>query len=429
MSKRISLFSRLMPLLLCCSLSLAAQAAQIRTVRFLTKPEHIFVNQSFELFVEVELSVGCEIQNVQFIDFTLNDDLFILGSFEPLPKIQRKVNNGKTTVDVLRFKAIGQAKGTGELPVRARLKCQLVERSGGGFFSSFVSRSVQCAVEPFVFRIQALPEADKPRDFSGAVGTFRVSAQLSSTTAQPGDILTLTTTVQGEGDLRPAVVPVPRQAEGFKIYPMKEVKREMSLLRTEQIFIPQSTNAVEIGEIAFSYFNPKTRTFETAKTGPLRIRFTDKPVQPVTTAVRVIDTTEPVSREGAVAGQGVLLEQMNKGLHEMLYLIIPAGALLIACFIFFQLLGTHTRIGLLLAVAVIGLGILLGYYTRKRSVQGIFEVHEQTTVRFAPSRNAKTLFVLKPGTKVVPLETAGAWKRVDVDGRRGWIEYVPLHVE
>ena len=403
-------------------------ASQIRTARFLTKPDHIFVNQSFELFVEVELTVGCEVQNLQFTDFTMNAGLFTLGSFEALPKLQRTVDGGKMTVDVLRFKTVGQATGVGEHPVRTRVQCQLVERMGGGFFSSFVSRSVQCNVEPFVFRIQAVPEVGKPANFSGAVGKFTVQGKLSSSTAQPGDVLTLTTSVEGEGDLRPATLPVPSRLDGFKIYPLKEMTREMALLRAEQIVIPESTNATEIGAISFSYFNPETRTFEVAKAGPFKIRFTDKPAKPVENAVRVIDTATP-SRSDVALGQGVTLEQVNKGLHDYLHLVIPAIALLMACFIFFQCYGAHTRLGVFLAILVVGGGIALGYYARKTTAQRMLELNARTTVMFAPSRHAKTLFVLQPGTQVLPLETAGGWKRIDVNGHRGWIESAPLNIK
>ena len=202
----------------------------------------------------------------------------------------------------------------------------------------------------------------------------------------------------------------------------------MAILRTEQIFIPQSTNATEIGEIAFSYFNPETHRFEVTKAGPFKIRFTDKPANPVETAVRVIDTVTP-SYAGSAAGQGVTLEQVNKGVHDYLHLLIPAVALLIACFIFFQCYGAHTRIGVLLAIILIGLGIALGYYTLQTTTQRVLELNTLTTVRFAPSGNAKTLFVLKTGTKVLPLETAGSWKRIDANGHRGWIESAPLNLK
>jgi hypothetical protein len=402
-----------------------ARAAEIRSATFVTQPAHIFVNQSFDLYFELELSVGAEIQELQFSNFILNEDLFRLGSFEALPKIQRRVEGGKTTVDVLRFKAVGQATGAGDHPIQARLQCQLLERTGGAFFSSFSSRGVQFAVKPFLLRIQALPEAGKPNDFSGAVGKFTLSAQLSSLTAQPGDILTLTTTVQGEGDLRPAMAPVPRNATGFKIYPLKELTREMALLRTEQIFIPLATNAVEIGEVCFSYFNPETRTFEVAKAGPFKIRFVEKSHQPFAAGVRVIETVSPVARRLTTPGQGVLLEQVNKGVQDYLYLLIPAAGLLLACFLFFQLKGPHTRLGIILALIVMGFAIGLGAYARRSSVHQTLEIQERTMVRFAPSTHAKTLFVLQPGTTVVPLETAGSWKRVDAKGQRGWIETLP----
>ena len=418
--RAIRMLTALTALCFCCTTT--ALAAEIRSARFLTKPEHIFVNQSFELFFELELSVGAEVQDLQFAGFTQNEEIFRLGSFEALPKIQRQVEGGKVTVDVLRFKAIAQAVGVGRHPIQTRVQCQLLERRGGAFFSSYTSRGVQVAVVPFTLSIQSLPEAGKPKDFSGAVGKFTLTAQLSSPTAQPGDILTLTTTIQGEGDLRPAMVPVPKGAKGFKIYPLKESAREMSLLKTEQIFIPQSTNAVEIGEIVFAYFNPETRTFEEARAGPFKIQFLEKSTQPVATAVRVIETATPVSRNGASAGQGVLLGQVNKGLHDYLHLVIPAAGLLLACFIFFQLQGSHTRLGLVVALGVTLLGVGLGFFARRSSVHQTLEIKERTMVRFAPSAHAKTLFVLQPGTTVVPLETAGFWKRVDAKGERGWIE-------
>jgi hypothetical protein len=412
-------------LLICFCSSLVARAAEIRTARFFTNPGHIFVNQSFDLCFELELSVGCEAQDLQFTSFTANEQLFRLGSFEPLPKIQRQLDNGKTIVDVIRFKAVGQATGVGDHLVRTRLQCQILERKGNAFFSSYASRGVQCEVEPFILKIQAVPEAGKPSDFSGAVGKFTLSAQLSSLTAQPGDILTLSTTLQGEGDLRPAMAPVPRRAAGFKIYPLKELTREMALLRTEQIFIPQATNAVEIGEISFSYFNPETRTFEVTKAGPFKIRFTEKSAQSVVSTVRVIETGSLVLRSPSATGQGVLLEQVNKELQDYLPLLIPAGGFLLACFLFFQLKGPHTRFGILLAVVVTVLGLVLGFYARRSSVHQTLEIHERTMVRFAPSTSAKTLFVLQPDTTVVPLETAGHWKRVDANGQRGWIESSP----
>ena len=146
------------------------------------------------------------------------------------------------------------------------------------------------------------------------------------------------------------------------------------------------------------------------------------------TAVRVIDTATP-ARSDVAFGQGVTLEQVNKGVHDYLHLLIPFSALLIACFIFFQCYGAHTRSGVALATLLVVAGIALGYRVRHTTTQRVLELHVRTNVLFAPSDHAKTLFVLQPGTKVIPLETAGAWKRIDANGHRGWIQSEPLHVK
>jgi len=372
-SNKISSFVSFVPLcekiilvlLLCVS---AASASEIRAVRFHTKPEHVFVNQPFELWFDVELPIGCEIQNLSFAELSKSSEAFSFGQFEMLPKVQRKVDDGKTTVDVMRFKSQALATVAGEVNIRARLQGMVTERTQRGFFSSSVSRLAQRVAEPFTLQILELPEEGKPANFSGAVGVLKLDAQLSSATAQPGDILTLTVSVTGDGHLRDIAMPVPRGAEGFRVYPLKEKTREAALLQSEQVFIPQTTNAVEIGAIHFSYFNPATRTYEEAVAGPFTITFTDAPVTAKVDSVRIIDTT--ASAGGGAVGQGVLLDAVKHGLQKQQ--------------------ATRTTNG-------------------------------RTEIRFAPSERSKVLFVLHPGTSVIPVETAGDWVRIDHAGRRGWL--------
>ena len=385
-------------------------------MRFHTKPEYVFVNQPFELCFDVELPVGCDMQNLQFTDFPEGAQQFSLGQFEPLPKTQRKVDNGKTTVDVLRFKAQAHATAAGDVKISPRLHGLITERTGGGFFSSFFSRPVQCAAQPFTLQILTLPEEGRPANFSGAVGIMKLNAELSSTIAQPGDILTLSVSVSGDGDLRNVAMPLPGEAEGFKIYPLKEKVREIAMLQSEQVFIPQSTNAVEIGAIRFCYFNPVIRKYEEAAAGPFRVTFTEAAAEPKADAVRIINTAP----SGAV-GQGVTLEKVNHGIRRFLPLLAFCSFALIACFIFFQLYGTHTRIGVVVAVLLLGIGGGVAHRIRAQPEQETRTTAVRAEVRFAPSEAAKVLFILHPDTPVTPIETAGDWVRIDYAERRGWI--------
>jgi len=401
-------------LLLCAGV---ASAAEIGAVCFYTRPETVQVNQPFELWVDVELPLGCEAQNLNFTDFPPSTEQVSFGPFAMLPKTQRTADGGRTVLGVLHAKAQARATVPVEMTLRPKLQCMLTERTVRGFFSSTVTRPAQRLAEPFTLRVVALPEEGRPPDFSGAVGAMKLDARLSSATAQVGDILTLSVAVSGNGDLRNVAMPVPQAAEGFKVYPLKEKVREMETLQSEQVFIPQSTNAVEIGAVRFSYFNPATRRYEEAVAGPFRVTFTAATAAPQGHAVRVINTAP----SSDLAGQGVTLETVNHGIRRSLPMLVFCAFALVACFVFFQLYGTHTRVGILAALLLLMAGGGVAYQVRATPEPGTRSIDGRAEIRFAPSEQARLLFVLHPGTPVTPIETAGDWVRVDYAGRRGWV--------
>ena len=394
-----------------------ASAAEVRSARFYTNPEYVFVNQPFEFCFEVELPLGCDMTQWPLLEFPEKTEQFSYGEFQELAKIQRKVDGGKTTVDVRRFKSQAFASTAGEVSIRSHLHYELTERVMRGPISFSSSRQAQYRTQPFTLRILSLPEEGKPPNFSGAVGKLNLEATLSAETAQLGDILTLSVAVSGNGDLSNVAVPLPREAKGFKIYPAKEKTREMFTLKAEQAFIPQSTNAVEIGAIHFCYFNPATRKYEETVAGPFRVTVTNAPLdEPKADAVRIINTATSTK-----VGQGVTIDTVNHGLHRFLPLIVFCSFALVASFVFFQLYGTHTRIGIVLALLLLGAGGGVTHHLRAQPEQATRTTTERAEVRFAPSTNAKVLFILHPDTPVMLIETAGDWVRIDYAGRRGWM--------
>ena len=392
-------------------------AADVRSARFYTNPEYVFVNQPFELCFEVELPLGCDMTQWNLLEFPENTEQFSYGEFQEQMKEQRKVDGGKTTVDVRRFKTQAYASTPGEVSLRSRLHYNLTERVMQGPFSFSSTRQAQYRIPPFTLRIMSLPEDGKPPNFSGAVGRLKLDAALSATTAQLGDILTLTVTVTGNGDLSNVAVPLPREAEGFKIYPAKEKTREMFTLKAEQAFIPQTTNAVEIGAIRFCFFNPATRKYEETVAGPFNVTITAAVDEPKADAVRIINTAT-----ADAVGQGVALETLNHGLRRFLPLIVFCTFALVACFVFFQLYGMHTRLGIIVALLLLATGGGVTHHIRAQPQQATRTTTERAEIRFAPSANAKVLFVLHPDTPVTLIETAGDWVRIDYLGRRGWMK-------
>lgn len=355
--------SLVMLALLLCLTAPAVRADEIISARFSTSPEFVFVNQPFELQFEMEVPAGASVQDLHVSAFPQERLKLTLGQLEELPR-QQLTRDGRR-IDRLRFSASATAAAVGEQTVRSMLQGMFTERNSSGFFSFLQSHLVQKAVEPFTLKIQSLPVAGRPADFSGAIGVFKLTGVLSSPTAQPGDILTLTLDLSGEGNLN-AAAPALAAVDGFKTYPPKTLEASATHVRLQQIYIPQSASATTIPAVTFAFFNPRTHRYETVSAGPFRIRFT-KPTETVTNAVRVINTADTAEK-----AQQTLLQ-------------LPR-----------QVIWSASKV-----------------VTR--------ETARRTDVRFAPSRAALSLFILPPRQKIQLLETQGGWARIDLDGNRGWI--------
>jgi hypothetical protein len=296
----------------------------------------------------------------------------------------------------------------------------LVERRNAGFFSHWQSFPKQKQLEPFTLRVRPLPEAGRPADFSGAIGHFRLNGRLSQHIVQPGDIITLSLDLVGEGWLGDrAAMPVPPASPLFKSYPPKELLREAAHLKSEQVFIPQSTNATEIAAARFSFFNPATERYEESVAGPFRLTFGAAPAAAAAEEVRVIDTARPAV--SAVQAQLITREQVDQTLRHSVPLLVAGGGVLAAFFVFFLLAGTHRVLAAGVGLLILAGGLGMGYRLRSKTTLSTRHLARRAEVRFAPSQTGAPLFTLNPGSTVVPLEQSGPWVRIDAAGRCGWI--------
>ncbi len=400
-----------------CLLSLPALAGELLSGRFYTVPENIYVGQAFEIHFELEVTGGSEVQDLRIGDFPNNPEVLTVGQLQTRSK-NRVAREGQP-VDVLHF----TADARGHKPVghtfNPRLECMLVVRRASGFFSQWQSHPKQLQLAPFSLRIQPLPETGRPAHFSGAVGTFRLTGQLSQSSVHPGDILTLTLELAGNGWLNNATMPAPPSSPLFKTYPAKEKLREPLRVQTEQVFIPQSTNATEIAAARFSFFNPTTGVYEESVAGPFPLTFSATPAAPQPSDIRILAPSE--SADPGVSRQSVTIERVNQSVRHAVPLLIVGASVLAAFFVFFQLYGRHTRLAFLFAALLLAAGGAAGAFLSGKSATAQNVTSQRTEALFAPARAAMPLFILTPGTPITPLESVGAWVRVDASGRRGWI--------
>jgi hypothetical protein len=127
----------------------------------------------------------------------------------------RDVVNG-AIYDVRRFVAQTRAMSSGDYEFAPVVTAQVAvpnqnNRSRDPFFSSFFdrveTRPVDLPVEKTLIRVKPLPSTGKPAGFSGAVGNFDFSVSAKPLDVHPGDPITLTLTISGNGNLDRVMMP------------------------------------------------------------------------------------------------------------------------------------------------------------------------------------------------------------------------------
>ena len=85
----------------------------------------------------------------------------------------------------------------------------------------------------------------------------------------------VTTTISGEGYFDELVAPRVSEGSHFRVYEPRQIDRDDEATVFEQILIPQSTNAVAVPAISFSWFDPKAGAYRNLTRGPTRLSFHD----------------------------------------------------------------------------------------------------------------------------------------------------------
>jgi hypothetical protein len=122
-----------------------------------------------------------------------------------------------------------------------------------------------------------LPSEGRPKDFSGAVGSFKIASDISTTRAAVGDPLTLRLHVSGAGNFDRVDSPMLDHLEHWKTYPAKSAFTPSDAVgyKGEKVFeqplIASQPGDQSIPEIAFSYFDPEARRYERARTAPIKV--------------------------------------------------------------------------------------------------------------------------------------------------------------
>ena len=142
------------------------------------------------------------------------------------------------------------------------------------FYNEFIgigdSRVLKLQTAPFDIVVLSLPRRGQPKNFDGAVGSFKFDLDVSNAPVKVGDRIKLKMTVSGSGNFGTVSVPRLPKTESFEVYPPKTTKEE-NLVIYEQDLKVKSPSLKSIPAITFSFFDPDLKKYHTLKQGPVPI--------------------------------------------------------------------------------------------------------------------------------------------------------------
>jgi hypothetical protein len=135
------------------------------------------------------------------------------------------------------------------------------------FGSEFQNVKKTLRSNPISVNVKPLPVANRPLDFTGAVGQFSMRAQVDRTVVNTNDGITMKVSVTGTGNLNLIEKPTINFPSDFEVYEPKIIdnftnKGGTSGTRTfEYLIIPRAAGDFTIDPIQFSYFNPARKEY------------------------------------------------------------------------------------------------------------------------------------------------------------------------
>lgn len=193
--------------------------------------------------------------------------------------------NGKSyyTADLRKTLLFPQRSGKITIP-SGRIEMVFSVPSGKRISTFFGSQEVAVDVKktlvtnPVSVNVTPLPP-DKPKSFTGAVGSFTFRSKISSQQVKANEPVTLTLEISGTGNLKLIQNPHVEFPSNFEVYD-PTVKNELEITtngltgtrKIEYLAIPRYEGSYVIPQVEFSYFDLKSRSYKTLESPPYTIQ-------------------------------------------------------------------------------------------------------------------------------------------------------------
>jgi hypothetical protein len=325
-------------------------------------PKHeLYVGETIPVDIEVGMRDGF-VASLNGLP-TLNGDEFTLNKLSSEPQRTEEMIAGKPFTLLTWHSALAAVKpGTFSVTVETPLTVRMRTRSRAdagifgdagladlfndpmfqNFFGTSTEKDITVTSKPAEFSVLALPTRDQPGDFSGAVGQFSVTSDVSDQKATAGDPVTLRMRISGTGNFDRVESPMLQGVANWKTYAPKaqfQPSDSMGLrgVKTfDQPVIATQPGAQSLPPVHFSWFDPSTRHYVQARTSPLTVDIAPAPPDN-SVAQQPAPPANPGASSNVAAGDGLHADQVVSGdssasltphYYQPKYLGVPSALLL-----------------------------------------------------------------------------------------------------
>lgn len=173
--------------------------------------------------------------------------------------------------------SISPAKVTVTVPDRSRTRT----RDPFSIFDDVFQQGKRVSVQSksLSINVQALPKQGKTAEFSGGVGSYKISASVDKPDVQVNEAITLTVKISGQGNVKSIPEPTLPDMDGFRVekastdFQVSNLDVKLGGSKTfEYLLIPRIPGTHVIDPIKLNYFDPGKEKYITAKTDSIELK-------------------------------------------------------------------------------------------------------------------------------------------------------------
>jgi uncharacterized protein (DUF58 family) len=135
--------------------------------------------------------------------------------------------------------------------------------------------------QPIEVEVLPLPEIDKPADFSGTVGNFKLKVSLDKSEVEVGQPITLKARISGVGNIKSVSEPVIAELPDFRTYSSgssenvsKDNYTVQGVKTYEEVLIPKKAGKYTLPPVKFSFFDPEAKSYRRLESQPFLLTVT-----------------------------------------------------------------------------------------------------------------------------------------------------------